>query len=168
MISRVYREKRNFKNILNCKILFKIIFPTTNTCSNTLPYLYDGHSWAEYAFYFVTMFWRRISMLAQFSLHKQETSDKNQPALDSGHRACYVVGPPCQYNAWEPRYLTIAPQYFDMGQWLNTLVPRRYIGMGVQLHDKRGVQNLTLVDFYLKSLVYGEGIGRVSKFFSKT
>ncbi|KAF9795186.1 hypothetical protein SFRURICE_004558, partial [Spodoptera frugiperda] len=24
----------------------------TNTCPNTLPYLYDGHSWTEYASYF--------------------------------------------------------------------------------------------------------------------
>ncbi|KAF9795777.1 hypothetical protein SFRURICE_018905 [Spodoptera frugiperda] len=49
------------------------------------------------------MFWRRISMLGQFPLHKQGTSCKNQPALDFGHRACHVVGPPCQYNAREPR-----------------------------------------------------------------
>ncbi|KAF9801646.1 hypothetical protein SFRURICE_012218, partial [Spodoptera frugiperda] len=87
-----------------------MIFPTTNTCPNSLPYPYYVHSWAEYAFYFVTMFWRRISMLGQFPLHKQGTSCKNQPALDFGHRACHVVGPPCQYNSWEPRYPTIAPQ----------------------------------------------------------
>ncbi|KAF9789937.1 hypothetical protein SFRURICE_010295 [Spodoptera frugiperda] len=55
-----------------------------------------------------------------------------------------------------------------VGQWLDTLDPKRYIGMGVQLHGKRGVQNLTLVDFHMKSLVYAEGIGRISKFFSKT
>ncbi|KAF9791479.1 hypothetical protein SFRURICE_005380 [Spodoptera frugiperda] len=55
-----------------------------------------------------------------------------------------------------------------VGQWLDTLIPRRYVGMGVQLHGKRGVQNLTLVDFYMNSLVYVEGIGRASKFFSKT
>ncbi|KAF9800358.1 hypothetical protein SFRURICE_015868 [Spodoptera frugiperda] len=42
------------------------------------------------------MFRRRISMHGQFPLHKQEISY-------SGHRACHVVGPPCQYNAWEPR-----------------------------------------------------------------
>ncbi|KAF9795967.1 hypothetical protein SFRURICE_010064 [Spodoptera frugiperda] len=52
----------------------------------------------------------RISIFCQFPLHKQGTSCKNQPALDFGHRACHVVGPPCQYNAWEPRYPTIAPQ----------------------------------------------------------
>ncbi|KAF9801864.1 hypothetical protein SFRURICE_009717 [Spodoptera frugiperda] len=46
---------------------------------------------------------QRISILGQFPLHKQGTSCKNQPALDSGHRACHVVGPTCQYNAWEPR-----------------------------------------------------------------
>ncbi|KAF9808238.1 hypothetical protein SFRURICE_003015 [Spodoptera frugiperda] len=85
-----------------------MIFPTTNTCPNTLPYLYDGHSWTEYASYFVTMFSRRISIHGQFLLYKQGTSCKNQPALDSGHRACHVVGPPCQYNAWAPRYPTIA------------------------------------------------------------
>ncbi|KAF9797919.1 hypothetical protein SFRURICE_016563 [Spodoptera frugiperda] len=133
-----------------------MIFPTTHTCSNTLPYPYDVHSWAEYAFYFVTMFWRRISMFCQFPLHKQGTSCKNQPALDSGHRACHVVGPPCQYNAWEPRYPTIALPHTHyrntVGQWLDTLVSRRYIGTGVQLHGKRGVQNLALVDFYMKSL----------------
>ncbi|KAF9807111.1 hypothetical protein SFRURICE_018534 [Spodoptera frugiperda] len=78
-----------------------MIFPTTNTCPNTLPYPYDVHSWAEYA---------RITIHGQFVLYKQGTSCKNQPALDSGHRACHVVGPPCQYNAWEPRYPTIAPQ----------------------------------------------------------
>ncbi|KAF9793573.1 hypothetical protein SFRURICE_015600 [Spodoptera frugiperda] len=83
-----------------------MIVSTTNTCPNTLPYPYDVHSWAEYAFYLVT----RISMLGQFPLHKQGTSCKNQPALDSGHRACHIVGPPCQYNTWEPRYPTIAPQ----------------------------------------------------------
>ncbi|KAF9810889.1 hypothetical protein SFRURICE_005315 [Spodoptera frugiperda] len=42
------------------------------------------------------------------------------------------------------------------------------IGTGVQLHGKRGVQNLMLVDFYTKSLVYAEGIGRTLKFFSET
>ncbi|KAF9805126.1 hypothetical protein SFRURICE_013319 [Spodoptera frugiperda] len=125
-----------------------MIFPTTHTCSNTLPYPYDVHSWAEYAFNFVTMFWRRISMFCQFPLHKQGTSFKNQPALDSGHRACHVVGPPCQYNAWEPRYPTIAPQH--------------WISRAVQLHGMHNDQNLTPVDFYMKSLVYTEGIGRVS------
>ncbi|KAF9796607.1 hypothetical protein SFRURICE_012700 [Spodoptera frugiperda] len=28
----------------------------TNTCPSTLPYLYDGHSLPEYAFYFVIIF----------------------------------------------------------------------------------------------------------------
>ncbi|KAF9794819.1 hypothetical protein SFRURICE_019424 [Spodoptera frugiperda] len=42
-------------------------------------------------------------MHGQFPLHKQKILCKNQPTLDSGHRACHVVGPPCQYNAWEPR-----------------------------------------------------------------
>uniref|UniRef100_A0A2H1WVF9 SFRICE_039362 n=1 Tax=Spodoptera frugiperda TaxID=7108 RepID=A0A2H1WVF9_SPOFR len=99
-----------------------MIFPTTNTCPNTLPYLYDVHSWAEFAYYFVTMFWRRISMLGQFLLYKQGTSCKNQPTLDSGHRACHVVGPPCQYNAWEPRH---------------------WISRAVQLHGMHNDQNLT-------------------------
>ncbi|KAF9811951.1 hypothetical protein SFRURICE_021308 [Spodoptera frugiperda] len=103
----------------------------TNTCPNTLPYLYDGHFWTEYASYFVIIF--------------KYVSEKNFvtrpiPAL------CRTI----------------------VGQWLGTLVPRRYIDTAVQLHGKRGVQNLTLVDFYLKSLVYAEGIGRASKFFSKT
>ncbi|KAF9797681.1 hypothetical protein SFRURICE_017876 [Spodoptera frugiperda] len=101
-----------------------MIFPTTHTCSNTLPYPYDVHSWAEYAFYFVIIF--------------KSVSEKN-----------YDTRP-------IPHYRT------TVGQWLDTLVPRRYIGTGVQLHGKRGVQNLTLVDFYMKSLVYTERIGRVS------
>ncbi|KAF9797308.1 hypothetical protein SFRURICE_006290 [Spodoptera frugiperda] len=33
-----------------------MIFPMTYTCSNTLPYPYDVHSWAEYASYFVIIF----------------------------------------------------------------------------------------------------------------
>ncbi|KAF9805728.1 hypothetical protein SFRURICE_009360, partial [Spodoptera frugiperda] len=74
------------------------------------------------------MFRRRITIHGQFLLYKQGTSCKNQPALGSAH------------------YRT------TVGQWLDTLVLRRYIGMGVQLHGKRGVQNLTLVDFYMKSL----------------
>ncbi|KAF9820808.1 hypothetical protein SFRURICE_019340, partial [Spodoptera frugiperda] len=148
------KRKAQFQKHLNLQNLFKIIFPTTNTCPNTLPYLYDVHSWAAYAFYFVTMFWRRISMLGQFPQHKQGTSCKNQPALGSGHRACHVVGPPCQYNAWEPRYPTIAPQH--------------WISRAVQLHGMHNDQNLTPVDFYMKSLVYAEEIGRISKFFSKT
>ncbi|KAF9797813.1 hypothetical protein SFRURICE_018008 [Spodoptera frugiperda] len=131
-----------------------MIVPTTNTCPNTLPYPYDVHSWAEYAFYFATMFWRRISIFGQFPLHKQGTSCKNQPALDSGHHTCHVVGPLCQYNAWEPRYPTIASQH--------------WISRAVQLHGMHNDQNLTLVDFYMKSLVYAEEIGRISKFFSKT
>uniref|UniRef100_A0A2H1V3G0 SFRICE_012598 n=1 Tax=Spodoptera frugiperda TaxID=7108 RepID=A0A2H1V3G0_SPOFR len=32
-----------------------MISPTTNTCPKTLPYLYEVHSWAEYAYYFVTV-----------------------------------------------------------------------------------------------------------------
>ncbi|KAF9800089.1 hypothetical protein SFRURICE_016966 [Spodoptera frugiperda] len=101
-----------------------MIFPSTNTRPNTLPYLYDGHSWTEYASYFVIIF--------------KYVSEKNYA------------------------------HYRTTVQWLDTLVPRRYIGMGVQLHGKRGVQNLTLVDFYMKSLIYAERIGRASKFFSKT
>ncbi|KAF9798263.1 hypothetical protein SFRURICE_012934 [Spodoptera frugiperda] len=73
---------------------------------------------------------------------------KTKKALDSGHRACHIVGPPCQYNAWEPRYPTIAPQH--------------WISRAVQLHGMLNDQNLTTVDFYMKSLVYTEGIGRVS------
>ncbi|KAF9800907.1 hypothetical protein SFRURICE_010455, partial [Spodoptera frugiperda] len=30
--------------------------PMTNTCPKKLPYLYDGHSWTEYASYFITIF----------------------------------------------------------------------------------------------------------------
>ncbi|KAF9804004.1 hypothetical protein SFRURICE_019200, partial [Spodoptera frugiperda] len=33
-----------------------LTFPTTNTCPNALPYLYDGHSWTEYASNFVIIF----------------------------------------------------------------------------------------------------------------
>ncbi|KAF9823266.1 hypothetical protein SFRURICE_000159 [Spodoptera frugiperda] len=68
-----------------------MIFPTTNTCPNTLRYPYDVNSWAEYAFYFVTVFWRRITIHGKFLLYKLETSCKNQPALGSGHCACHVV-----------------------------------------------------------------------------
>ncbi|KAF9807150.1 hypothetical protein SFRURICE_012630 [Spodoptera frugiperda] len=125
-----------------------MIFPTINTCPNPLPYPYDVHSWAEYAFYFVTMFWRRISIFCQFPLHKQGTSCKNQPALDSGHRACHIVGPSCQYNAWEPKHPTIAPQH--------------WISRAVQLYGMHNDQNLPPVDFYMKSLVYTDVIGRVS------
>ncbi|KAF9804700.1 hypothetical protein SFRURICE_007603 [Spodoptera frugiperda] len=132
-----------------------------NTCPNTLSYVYDGDSWTEYASYFVIIFKYVLEknfpdfvypggpkFFSPFSSHKQGNSCKNQPALDSGYRACHVVRPPCQYNAWEPRYPTIAPQAVQYG--------------------KHGVQNLTLVDFYMNSLVYAERIGRASKFFSKT
>ncbi|KAF9796939.1 hypothetical protein SFRURICE_016607 [Spodoptera frugiperda] len=91
-----------------------------------------------------TMFRRRISIHGRFRLNKQGTSCKNQPALGSVHYRTTV---------W---------------QWLDTLVLRRYIGTGVQLHGKHGVQNLTPVDFYMKSLVYTNGIGRILKFFSET
>ncbi|KAF9804760.1 hypothetical protein SFRURICE_007663, partial [Spodoptera frugiperda] len=40
------------------------------------------------------MFWRRISIHGQFRLYKEGTSCKNQPVLDSGHRAYHVIGPP--------------------------------------------------------------------------
>ncbi|KAF9793728.1 hypothetical protein SFRURICE_003552 [Spodoptera frugiperda] len=106
-----------------------MIFPTTNTCSNTLPYRYDGHSWAEYAFYFVTMFWRRISMLGQFPLHKQGTSYKNHLS--------WSLCMPCSIG----------------------LVGRsNYMACTMTMTN----------DFYMKSLVYAEGIDRASKFFSKT
>ncbi|KAF9824174.1 hypothetical protein SFRURICE_002295 [Spodoptera frugiperda] len=72
-----------------------MIFPTTNTCPNTLPYPYDVHSCAEYAFYFFTQ-----------------------------HTIELLWG-----NGWIPWF----PFY----------------GTGVQLHGKRGVQNLSLVDFYM-------------------
>ncbi|KAF9796085.1 hypothetical protein SFRURICE_012978 [Spodoptera frugiperda] len=107
------------------------------------------------------MFRRRISMHGQFPLHKQEISCKNQPALDSGHRACHVIGPPCQYDAWEPSALRTTVR-----QWSDTLILRHWISRAVQLHGMH--QNLTPVDFYMKSLVYTDGIGRVSKFFSET
>ncbi|KAF9794898.1 hypothetical protein SFRURICE_005133 [Spodoptera frugiperda] len=111
----------------------------TNTCPNTIPYLYDGHSLPEYASYFVIIF--------------KYVSEKNFNTRPI---------PSVQTRDFIALYRTI------VGQWLDTLVPRRYIDTGVQLHGKRGVQNLTLVDFYMKSLVYAEGIGRASKFFSKT
>ncbi|KAF9798296.1 hypothetical protein SFRURICE_012893 [Spodoptera frugiperda] len=90
------------------------------------------------------MFRRRISIHGQFRLYKQGISCKNQPALGSAH------------------YRT------PVGQWLDDLVLRRCIGTGVQLHGNRGVQNIMLVDFYTKSLVYAEGIGRALKFYSET
>ncbi|KAF9818180.1 hypothetical protein SFRURICE_003921 [Spodoptera frugiperda] len=135
-----------------------MIFPTTNTCPNTPPYPYDGHSWAEYAFYFVIIF--------------KYVSEKNydtQPIPSVFWSLCM----PCSWTALLIQCLRInvlphTHYRTTVGQWLNTLVPRRYIGMGVQLHGKRGVQNVTLVDFYMKSFVYAEGIGRASKFFSKT
>ncbi|KAF9810693.1 hypothetical protein SFRURICE_021146 [Spodoptera frugiperda] len=40
------------------------------------------------------MFRRKNSIHGQFRLHKQETSCKNQPSLDFGHRACHGVRPP--------------------------------------------------------------------------
>ncbi|KAF9809648.1 hypothetical protein SFRURICE_016419 [Spodoptera frugiperda] len=91
-----------------------------------------------------SMFRRRISIHGLFRLNKQGTSCKNQPALGSAHYRTTV---------W---------------QWLDILVLRRYIGTGVQLHGMHNDQNLTPVDFYMKSLVYTDGICRVSKFFSKT
>ncbi|KAF9801994.1 hypothetical protein SFRURICE_004245, partial [Spodoptera frugiperda] len=51
--------------------------------------------------------WRRISIHGLLRLYKQGTLCKNQPALGSGS---HVVGPPCQYNTWEPRHPTIAAQ----------------------------------------------------------
>ncbi|KAF9796602.1 hypothetical protein SFRURICE_012695 [Spodoptera frugiperda] len=92
------------------------------------------------------MFRRRITIHGQFLLYKQGTSCKNQPAALGSD---IVIVYPAHYRT-------------TVGQWLDTLVPRRYIDTGVQLHGKRGVQNLTLVDFYMKSLVYAEGIGRAS------
>ncbi|KAF9822246.1 hypothetical protein SFRURICE_017521 [Spodoptera frugiperda] len=90
------------------------------------------------------MFRRRITIHGQFLLYKQGTSYKNQPALGSGHCACHLI----------MDIVIVYPAHYrtTVGQWLDTLVPRRCIGMGVQLHRKRGVQNLTLVDFYMKSL----------------
>ncbi|KAF9811706.1 hypothetical protein SFRURICE_011069, partial [Spodoptera frugiperda] len=82
-----------------------------------------------------------------FCINKGLYVCKNQPALGSGYCACHVVGPPCQYNAWEPKHPTIAPQH--------------WISRAVQLHGMHNDQNLTPVDFYIKSLVYTEGIGRV-------
>ncbi|KAF9820502.1 hypothetical protein SFRURICE_009921 [Spodoptera frugiperda] len=80
----------------------------------------------------VLCFGEKISIFCQFLLHKQGTSCKNQPALDSGHRACHVVGPP------------------------------HWISRAVQLYGMHNDQNLTPVDFYMKSLVYTDVIGRVS------
>ncbi|KAF9787598.1 hypothetical protein SFRURICE_001650 [Spodoptera frugiperda] len=47
-------------------------------------------------------------------------------------------------------------------QWSKTLILRHWISRAVQLHGMHNDQNLTPVDFYMKSLVYTEGIGRVS------
>ncbi|KAF9807723.1 hypothetical protein SFRURICE_014421 [Spodoptera frugiperda] len=83
--------------MLFCQILFNVTSLTTNTCPNMLPYLYDGHSWTEYASISSlssNMFRRKNSIHGQFRLHKQETSCKNQPSLDFGHRACHGVRPP--------------------------------------------------------------------------
>uniref|UniRef100_A0A2H1VL58 SFRICE_039782 n=1 Tax=Spodoptera frugiperda TaxID=7108 RepID=A0A2H1VL58_SPOFR len=113
----------------------------TNTCPNTLPYLLDGHSWSEYASYFVTIF--------------KYVSEKNFDTRPIPLIMDIVMVYPAHYRT-------------TVGQWLDTLVPRRYIGTGLQLHGKHGFRNLTLVDFYMKSLVYAEGIGRASKFFSET
>ncbi|KAF9809170.1 hypothetical protein SFRURICE_009857 [Spodoptera frugiperda] len=124
-------------------------------------------SWAEYAFYFVTMFWRRISIFGQFPLHKQGTLCKNQPALDSGHRACHVVG--AHANITPGNQLLPHMHYrTTVRQWSKTLILWHWISRAVQLHGMHNDQNLTPVDFYMKSLVYAEGIGRISKFFSKT
>ncbi|KAF9814873.1 hypothetical protein SFRURICE_016718 [Spodoptera frugiperda] len=53
-------------------------------------------------------------------------------------------------------------------QWLGSLILRHWISRAVQLHGMHNDQNLTPVDFYMKSLVYAEGIGRASKFCSET
>ncbi|KAF9813532.1 hypothetical protein SFRURICE_010304 [Spodoptera frugiperda] len=79
------------------------------------------------------MFWRRI-IFCQFPLHKQGTS--------------------CKIN--QLHYRT------TVRQWSKTLILRHWISRAVQLHGMHNDQNLTPVDFYIKSLVYTEGIGRVS------
>ncbi|KAF9791533.1 hypothetical protein SFRURICE_003229 [Spodoptera frugiperda] len=96
--------------------MFNVTFPTTNTCPNTLPALYDGHSWTEYASYFVIIF--------------KYVSEKN----------------------YDTRPIPSS----------KTLILRHWISRAFQLHGMHNDQNLTPVDFYMKSLVYTEGIGRVS------
>ncbi|KAF9810971.1 hypothetical protein SFRURICE_001494, partial [Spodoptera frugiperda] len=80
--------------------MFKVTFPTTNTCPNTLSYLYDGHSWTEYASNFVIIF---KYVLEFWSL-----------CMPCSH----VEGPPCQYNTWEPTHPTIAA-HFDKNNQRN-------------------------------------------------
>ncbi|KAF9800362.1 hypothetical protein SFRURICE_015872, partial [Spodoptera frugiperda] len=88
--------------------------PMTNICPNKLSYLYDGHSWTEYAPYFVTIF-----------KYVSEKNFNTQPIPALSKYCAAMVG---------------------------YLGSQAYIGTGIHLHGKRGVQYLTLVDFYMKSL----------------
>ncbi|KAF9812204.1 hypothetical protein SFRURICE_001124, partial [Spodoptera frugiperda] len=125
--------------------------PMTNICPNTLHYLYDGHSWTEYASYFVTMF-------------KFVSNGK----FDARPIPFWPLCMPCSWTALLIQCLRINVSDHSRTRTiellLDTLVPRRYIDTEVQLYGKRGVQNVTLVDFYMKSLVYTDGIGRASNF----
>ncbi|KAF9800905.1 hypothetical protein SFRURICE_010453 [Spodoptera frugiperda] len=68
---------------------------------------------------------------------------------------------PCSWTA--PHALSTTVR-----QWSDTLILRHWISRAVQLHDMHNDQNLTPIDFYMKSHVYTDGIGRGSKFFSET
>ncbi|KAF9804940.1 hypothetical protein SFRURICE_007843 [Spodoptera frugiperda] len=121
-----------------------MIFPTTNTCPNTLPYPYDVHSWAEYAFNFVIIF--------------KYVSEKNYDTRPIP--SVYFFRILLTFLWLIMDIVIVYPAHYrtTVGQWLDVLVSRRYIGMGVQLHGMHNDQNLTPVDFYMKSLVYTEVI----------
>ncbi|KAF9822769.1 hypothetical protein SFRURICE_019459, partial [Spodoptera frugiperda] len=75
----------------------KVVFPTMNTCPNTLPYLYDGTlglNMRLISSLSSNMFWRRISIHGIFPLYKQGTLCKNQPALGSFWSLCM----PCSHS----------------------------------------------------------------------
>ncbi|KAF9793740.1 hypothetical protein SFRURICE_003564, partial [Spodoptera frugiperda] len=109
-----------------------MISPTTNTCPNTLPYPYDVHSWAEYAFYFVIIF--------------KYVSEKNSdirpiPSILDTALAMYL-DPHANITRGNPvHYRT------TVRQWSKTLILRHWISRTVQLHGMHNEQNLTPVDF---------------------
>ncbi|KAF9796575.1 hypothetical protein SFRURICE_012668 [Spodoptera frugiperda] len=157
-----------------------MIFPTTYTCSNTLSYLYDVHSWAEYAFYFVTMFWRRIrcstnSLCINKGLHILDTalamkldSRVNITPGDQGIQPLphsSSIGHCFKFEFRNKMIINLIDEFIphDDCQVHYPTIVRHWISRAVQLHGMHNNQNLTPpVDFYMKSLVYTEGIGRVS------